>query len=445
MDQTIKRETYHLECFKITIRSTTKGEMGFYHAESLIPSAIVSQISQKCLKRIIKKEELGTRLLEFHEVLEIITDLCYSKASAIKEKLSLSVSPRIISYLIAFKLLNLSPFFPLFLDKDITEFHVGPNGSLVIDHTKFGRLLGENVPLSSILALKSRIEFAAKTFLIPSQPSAKAVLHFGGQRIRASIDSPPLTPNGIDISVRKMPSEPFSMKKLVLLEMIDSRFARFLIDKITSRSNIAIVGEPYAGKTTLANALLAELPSIWKIIIIEDAEEIRLPLDKYPNLTNILVPPVEKRSQYTSKSDEITKLLHRSPDYVFIGEIQNKEHTASLFEGYNAGIRGMHTVHADSIQNLIRRWVFSYEIPLQQLATLDYLVLVSRTWQKNVHKRVVEGIYQIMFSQRKITLLKALVNSSDQNNQNNKNFPDSLSNTGSSTALEFLPCAEVEL
>ncbi len=442
VNTTVNKETYNLGCFEITISGPLNGEMGFYKAEPLISPAIISQVAQKCLKQIIKEKELGRRLLEFHEVLEIIATQCYPKASELKKKLNLSISSDTISYLISFKLLNLSPFLPLFLDKGITEFHVGFEGNLVIDHIKYGRLLGKKIPLSSILALKNRIEFAAKTFLIPSQPSAKAVLHFRGQRIRASIDTPPLTPNGIDISIRKMPANPFSIQDLILLKMVNTYVAYFLIQEVKSRSNIAIIGEPYAGKTTLANALLAELPHFWKIIIIEDAEEIRFPSDKFPNLTNILVPPVEKNVQYTSKSAEITKLLHRSPDYVFIGEIQNKEHTTSLFEGYNAGIRGMHTVHADSVQNLIRRWLFSYGIPPQQLATLDYLVLVSRLWQNNVPRRIVEGIYKITLNKRKVVLSKAII---PPTKQNRRHFPDSSLNHSSSVSLEFSPYAEVEL
>ncbi len=436
--QDTETKIYDLDGFRITITSQPDGKMGRYQVDPLIPSAIISQVAQKLFKQIIKRRELGTRLLEFHEVLQILTRDCVPKARELREKLNLSIPFKTISLMISFKLLNLFPFLPLFLDKNVTEFHLGPSGNLVVDHMTFGRLLGEQVPSSSILALKNRIEFAARSLLIPSQPSAKAVLHFEGQRIRASIDSPPLTPSGIDISVRKMPANPFSLGELVGLKMIHPCFARFLVDEIQSRSNLAIVGEPYAGKTTLANAMLAELPAFWKIIIIEDAEEIRLPLDKFLNLTSILVPPVEKNTQYVSKSSEITKLLHRSPDYVFIGEIQNKEHTLSLFEGYNAGIRGMHTVHADSVQNLIRRWIFSYEIPLQQMATLDYLILVSRIWKNNTLLRVVEGIYKIMVDKRRITLLAALTPSPEQ-------CDPSTFYPRSPISLNFSPIGEVEL
>ncbi|MEM3629829.1 MAG: hypothetical protein QXY18_00230, partial [Nitrososphaerota archaeon] len=93
------------------------------------------------------------------------------------------------------------------------------------------------------------------------------------------------------------------------------------------------------------------------------------------------VSPIEAKGQYwvsKNKTKEIIKLLHRSPTYVFLGEVQTKSHTKALFHAIAAGIKTMFTVHASSIQQLIRRWTIAYGINPISLIDLDILVFISR-------------------------------------------------------------------
>jgi type IV secretion system protein VirB11 len=57
---------------------------------------------------------------------------------------------------------------------------------------------------------------------------------------------------------------------------MDEAMARTLADAVSGRSNILVVGGTSSGKTTLANALLAEMAHLEeRVILIEDTRELQ--------------------------------------------------------------------------------------------------------------------------------------------------------------------------
>ena len=85
----------------------------------------------------------------------------------------------------------------------------------------------------------------------------------------------------------------------------------------------ALLGPNGSGKTTLANALNSLAPKHWRKIFLEDSIESLPDVPEGYHQVRLQVPPFGGGNSTLSKSQEIIKLLHRSPDYLFLGEIQH--------------------------------------------------------------------------------------------------------------------------
>jgi Tfp pilus assembly ATPase PilU len=79
-----------------------------------------------------------------------------------------------------------------------------------------------------------------------------------------------------------------------------------------------------------------------------------------------------------SKSEEIVKCLHRSPDYLILGEIQTIEHSKALFQAVAAGLHSIQTCHSDSAASLVSRWILGHNIEKSNLGLMDLIVTLER-------------------------------------------------------------------
>ena len=92
------------------------------------------------------------------------------------------------------------------------------------------------------------------------------------------------------------------------------------------------------------------------------------------------------RESSRTKSVEITKILHRSPDVVILGEIQSEEHSKAFFHALSAGVRGLQTFHASSTAQAVRRWREMHGISKANLLDLDVVVQMGQTGQAGVRQ-----------------------------------------------------------
>ncbi len=78
-----------------------------------------------------------------------------------------------------------------------------------------------------------------------------------------------------------------------------------------------------------------------------------------------------------------------------MGEIQSKEHTQSMFEALNAGLKGIQTAHSDSIEKILRRWENLHGISPTDFFSLDIMVVMQREITENSFIRRISKIYEI--------------------------------------------------
>ncbi len=267
---------------------------------------------------------------------------------------------------------------PILLDELTEEVFIDcPNSLIYFDHQKMGRCVTsivygrEEVP-RFVTFLRSE----SNLHLDKSNPSLKTELELLGSFLRVSASVPPLNVDGLSLEIRRARKQPFTILDLIRNNTITEEAAAVLLLAIASRLNVTITGGPGTGKTTLLNALDRVTPRWWRKVYIEDAIESRSTPGHHQ--VKLQVDPVDEQQKSMSKSEEIVKCLHRSPDYLILGEIQTVEHSKALFQSIAAGLHSIQTCHSDSAASLISRWILGHNIEKSNLALMDLIVTLER-------------------------------------------------------------------
>lgn len=292
--------------------------------------------------------------------------------------------------LACYKLVGIHKIAPFLMDEHIEEFYLDcPNTQLYLDHRTYGRCK-TTVILSDddLERIKTRLRYESGLLLDESNPSIKTELITDRFHVRTSMDIAPLAADGLHLDVRKLKRKAFTLPELVANGTLPVEIAAYLYFALLRRRNITVIGEPNSGKTTMVNALDLITPPEWRKITIEDVIESVPQHDYNKHQVRLQVTPFEGENTFRSKSKEIVKLLHRSPDYVFLGEIQTQEHSQAVFHALTAGLHLIQTCHASSPENLIVRWVEHHGIAPINLLTLDLIVFMRAYYRHKLVRRV---------------------------------------------------------
>jgi flagellar protein FlaI len=117
--------------------------------------------------------------------------------------------------------------------------------------------------------------------------------------------------------------------------------------------NVLITGGTSSGKTTLLNAIAFFIPPEDRVVSIEDTRELNLPRENW-------LPSVVRSDTGVGGHGEISLFdllkssFRQNPDYVIVGEVRGKE-ASVLFQGMASGHSSISTIHADSVDTVIKR------------------------------------------------------------------------------------------
>jgi len=340
------------------------------------------------------RERLGKEILKFDELIDTLKSICMWKILEIE---NLPIDPEIFAELFIYKLVNFDRVIYFFLDDSINEIYMDQKDSpIYIDHQYFGRCNTRITPEEEeIKSLLTRLKLEHSISVTPKSPSFKVEFKTKFFHLRISMDFPPLSPNGPTFNIRKLKTKHLTLLDLIKLETLPALLASYFVEAVEKRRNITIIGEPSAGKTTLANAIDLFTPKHWRKIAIEDAiESINQSKMGYKQLS-IQVDSFESSKSTYTKTSEILKLLHRSPDWIYLGEIQSREHTQAMFEALNAGLKGIQTAHADTIEKILRRWENLHNIDFSDFLSLDIIITIQREITENSFIRKITQVYEV--------------------------------------------------
>lgn len=131
-------------------------------------------------------------------------------------------------------------------------------------------------------------------------------------------------------------------------------FAGLLKLAVQERSNIFISGGTSTGKTTFLNALLKEVDSTERLILIEDTPELKI---AHENAVGLIASRSALGEAVVTMEDLLNASLRMRPDRIILGELRGAE-AFTFLRAVNTGHPGsMTTIHADSPERAIEQLV----------------------------------------------------------------------------------------
>jgi type IV secretion system protein VirB11 len=177
-------------------------------------------------------------------------------------------------------------------------------------------------------------------------------------------------------SIRKPAAKIYTLDDYVAAGIMDELAAAALRAGVLNRWNILVAGGTSSGKTTLANALLAEMGSLdERVILIEDTRELQCAAADTVALRT--------RPGTVAMADLVRSTLRLRPDRIIVGEVRGRE-ALDMLKAWNTGHPGgIATVHANSavsalyrLEQLVEEAVAS--VPKRLIAeAIDVIVFIS--------------------------------------------------------------------
>lgn len=178
-----------------------------------------------------------------------------------------------------------------------------------------------------------------------SSPRVSAELPVTGERFEGLL--PPVVA-AASFAIRKPAARVFSLPEYASAGIMSDEAAAMLAARVARRDNILVAGGTSSGKTTLANALLAEIARTQhRVVLIEDTRELQCAA---PNMVAL-----RSRPDVASLCDLVRSALRLRPDRIPIGEVRGAE-ALDLIKAWGTGHPGgIGTIHAGSALGALRR------------------------------------------------------------------------------------------
>ena len=231
-------------------------------------------------------------------------------------------------------------------DASTIEIMVNPDGKLWVDQAGHGRSFSGHVLASADTERIIRIVAAhIRTEAHTGSPIVSAELPETRERFEGLL--PPIVAAPC-FSIRKPAGLTFRLRDYVGTGIMTEDQAQALKQAVIARRNILIAGGTSSGKTTLANALLAEIAAMGeRVIILEDTRELRCEAEDCIAL--------KTKPGIASLADLVRSTLRLRPDRIVIGEVRGGE-ALDMLKAWNTGHPGgIATVHANSAASALAR------------------------------------------------------------------------------------------
>ncbi len=188
----------------------------------------------------------------------------------------------------------------------------------------------------------------------------------------------PLSFNGTGFAIRRHSHIPFTLTKLVKKDFLDPELAGLLWFLADSETSLLITGARGSGKTTLLGALLFEISSNSRMIIIEDTAELPVPELRSSgfNIEHLKTSSFINSGFELSPETALKTALRLGESVLVIGEVRGGE-AKSLFEAMRVGAAGncvLGTIHGSNAYDTYDRVVNDLGIPPTSFKACDIVI-----------------------------------------------------------------------
>ena len=231
-------------------------------------------------------------------------------------------------------------------DPIIVEVMLNPDGRLWVDRLSGGLAdTGERLAAADGERIVRLGAHHVGAEVHAARPRVSAELPETGERFEGLL--PPVV-TAPAFAIRKPAIAVFTLEDYVAAGIMAEVQAEMLRQAVRERRNILVAGGTSTGKTTLTNALLAEVAKTTdRVVLIEDTRELQC---SSPNLVAL-----RTRDGVASLSDLVRSSLRLRPDRIPIGEVRGPE-ALDLLKAWGTGHPGgIGTIHAGTALGALRR------------------------------------------------------------------------------------------
>ncbi|WCJ66266.1 P-type conjugative transfer ATPase TrbB [Agrobacterium tumefaciens] len=261
-------------------------------------------------------------------------------------------------------------------DATVVEIMLNPDGRLFIERLGHGVTeAGVMTPAAAEVVIGS-VAHVLQSEADDERPIISGELPIGGHRFEGLL--PPIVA-GPAFTIRRRASRLIPLDDYVTSKIMTEAQASAIRSAIDARMNIVISGGTGSGKTTLANAIIAEIvlsaPDD-RMVILEDTAEIQCAAENAVCL-------------HTSDTIDMARLLKSTmrlrPDRIIVGEVRDGA-ALTLLKAWNTGHPGgVTTIHSNTAMSALRRLeqltAEASQQPMQEVIgeAVDLVVSIERT------------------------------------------------------------------
>lgn len=231
-------------------------------------------------------------------------------------------------------------------DPSVVEVMLNPDGRLWVDRLSSGLVeTQDRLAPAEAERIVRLVAHHVGAEVHPGSPRVSAELPETGERFEGLLPPVVAAPS---FAIRKPAVAVFTLEDYAAAGIMTIGQADILRQAVADRRNILVAGGTSTGKTTLVNALLAEVAKTSdRVVLIEDTRELQC---RAANLVAL-----RTKDGVASLSDLVRSSLRLRPDRIPIGEVRGPE-ALDLLKAWGTGHPGgIGTIHAGTARGALRR------------------------------------------------------------------------------------------
>lgn len=261
-------------------------------------------------------------------------------------------------------------------DPSVVEIMLNPDGKLFIERLGHRIMAAGELTRTAAETVIGSVAHALNSEVDDDSPIVSGELPIGGHRFEGLL--PPVV-SGPSFTIRRRASRLIPLEDYVTSSTMTPAQADVIRSAVAAKLNIVVAGGTGSGKTTLTNALLAEIVAHSpqdRLVILEDTAEIQCAANNAVCL-------------HTSDTVDMSRLLKSTlrlrPDRIIVGEVRDGA-ALTLLKAWNTGHPGgIATIHANTARSVLQRLEqLTAEVSQQPMQAVigdavDLIVAIERT------------------------------------------------------------------
>lgn len=288
---------------------------------------------------------------------------------------------------------EVAPLLPFLVDAAITNIHLNADGSVYVRRGGNDERTDLEMPDRDRLALLRTLAALEDLTITREEPILECRLAPYAVRVAGAI--PPIVP-APTVVMRRSHSSRLRLGDYVTQRALSVAEACYLSEALQAKKTIVVAGSTDSGKTTLTNALLAEIeeadPDVRLVVLEEDVREL---VTASPNAVHMLAGARQSAQQLLRLS------LRMNPDRIVIGEARGPECYQWLRAANTGHPGGLLTLHANAAETVVERIADLIAeagvvpSPARIAAAIDIVLFMSK--DPDTGRRTVSAIREVSF------------------------------------------------